>query len=266
MMSRLVRVDNGPSTKNIRIESWWNALLRGQTRGWRKYFQGLHEEGLFSGSGVEKQALRYLYMQSIRRHLAGFVKVHNIHNIRRQKARAHHLPHGKPDEMFFYPPDGCRNYITEPEGPLLEHLEDQLRGYDPDLYIHPETESLCERIVKAEFPEFDLKDIQFRPGLEQQHVKVYTHLREQLFKYQENGGVITEVELPCGAKRWVEAMAERRQEQWANLEQERMEQEGWQDMEEIDLSEVEAEDNEEEEVGEELENDDGLEYDVENSD
>lgn len=254
----------GPSTKNIRIESWWNLLLKGQTRGWRKYFQSLTEEGLFVGSQVDKISLRYLYMKSIRRHIQGFVDMHNVHDIRRQKSRAHYLPHGKPDEMFFYPPEGSRNYISPVDGPLIEHLEKQVEAYDPDLYLHPDTELLCEEFAQKRFPGFDISHLALRPGLEQQHVEVYRFLRESLYSYQEAGNTILDVELPRGAQAWIKAIAKVQSENLTRIENERAAEEEGQENSDVMLSEVEIDDGEDDmsDGGNDGENgDDDLIYD-----
>lgn len=241
----------GSSTKNIRIESWWNLLLKGQTRGWRLYFQTLTREGWFNGSETDKTCLRFLYMGTIRRHIQTFVEMHNVHNIRRQKSRAHYLPHGKPDELFYYPPPGCRNYISQPEGPLLEHFESQIVGYDPDLYIHPDTEQLCHQLISQRFENFDLEHMQFSPGLDQEHVQVYRFLREALYEYQEAGHILKEIILPRGAQEWISTMAEM-QTRMAEIESERLAEERREEEDNIHLSEDEIEEIESE-IGEDEE-------------
>jgi hypothetical protein len=85
----------GKSTKNQRIESWWNLLTTGQTEQWKKLFENLKHTGFFDSLDYDIIALRYIYMPVIRDHIHTFVEVHNTHRIRRQKARAKYLPTGK---------------------------------------------------------------------------------------------------------------------------------------------------------------------------
>jgi len=71
----------GKSTKHQRIEAWWNILTEGQTQEWKVYFSELENEGLFSGSDLDKSFLQFIYMKIIRSHIHRFVAVHNNHSI-----------------------------------------------------------------------------------------------------------------------------------------------------------------------------------------
>ena len=84
----------GTSTKNQRIEAWWNLLTTGQTEQWKKLFETLKHEGFFDGSDYDIIALRYIYMPVIRQQVHTFVEMHNTHRIRRQRNRAEYLPTG----------------------------------------------------------------------------------------------------------------------------------------------------------------------------
>ncbi|RPA91874.1 hypothetical protein L873DRAFT_1597612, partial [Choiromyces venosus 120613-1] len=55
----------GKSTKNQRIEAWWNLLTEGQTQEWKVFFATLEGEGLFDGGDIDKSCLQYIYMDII---------------------------------------------------------------------------------------------------------------------------------------------------------------------------------------------------------
>jgi hypothetical protein len=82
----------GTSTRNQRIESWWNLLTTAQTEPWKILFETLEAEGFFDGSIYDIVALRFIYMPFLQEHIQTFVEVHNTHRICRQKNREEHLP------------------------------------------------------------------------------------------------------------------------------------------------------------------------------
>ena len=59
----------GKSTKNQRIEAWWNILTEGQTQEWKVYFGKLQAEGYFDRGETDKSCLQYLYINMIRSHI-----------------------------------------------------------------------------------------------------------------------------------------------------------------------------------------------------
>ncbi|KAF8471081.1 hypothetical protein BDZ91DRAFT_653668, partial [Kalaharituber pfeilii] len=52
----------GTSTRNQRIESWWNLLANAQTDPWRAIFVGLEQRGYFDGGAIDQSCLQYIYM------------------------------------------------------------------------------------------------------------------------------------------------------------------------------------------------------------
>ena len=102
----------GTSTKNQRIERWWRTLVDGQSDQWIAYFDELKGNGLFDSSKFDRIALQYLYMDTLRNHIASFVHtdMYNTHPIRRQVQREYYLPAGKPNLLYNYPPEGSRDY------------------------------------------------------------------------------------------------------------------------------------------------------------
>ncbi|KAG0126490.1 hypothetical protein HOY82DRAFT_491784, partial [Tuber indicum] len=77
----------GTSTKNIRIESWWNLLANAQTDTWREIFVDLEENGCFDGGEIDIISLQFIYMKMITDHIQGFVRVHVRHIENAQTSR-----------------------------------------------------------------------------------------------------------------------------------------------------------------------------------
>lgn len=48
---------DGKSTKNQRIEAWWNILTQGQTKEWKVYFGKLEADVYFDGSKTNESCL-----------------------------------------------------------------------------------------------------------------------------------------------------------------------------------------------------------------
>jgi len=71
----------GTSTRNQRIEAWWNQLAGSQTETWREFFEGLEKDGFFDRGEIDKACLQFLYVNMIREHIHGCVEEHNRHRI-----------------------------------------------------------------------------------------------------------------------------------------------------------------------------------------
>jgi len=56
---------SGTSTRNQRIEAWWNHLAGSQTETWREFFEELEKDGFFDGGKIDKACLQFLYMSMI---------------------------------------------------------------------------------------------------------------------------------------------------------------------------------------------------------
>ena len=196
----------GKSTKNQRIEAWWNILTEGQMQEWKIYFAELENEGLFMGSEVDKSCLQFIYMDMIRSHIHRFVEIHNNHSIRHQRTREHYLPTGQPYMMYFYPTSG-RDYKEPVNLNLLEQLEAEVAEYNLDLYLPSDTLRLYANILhESGYPkEFSYKD--------QRHKDAYVYLREKVWQFVENGGEVELFNTLSGAAEWIEAHADHEIEQ-----------------------------------------------------
>ncbi|KAI9748093.1 MAG: hypothetical protein M4579_007315 [Chaenotheca gracillima] len=193
----------GTSTKNQRIEAWWNTMASGQTESWKRFFEKLKEDGFFDGSDYDIMALRYIYMPIIRQHISTFVQMHNNHRIRRQRARELYLSTGKPYEMFHYPAPGVRNYATRPDAELLAELEAEVQNYSADTYQTDMVASFCaDQLMRAGFPsEFNYTQE------DATHVDAYKYLRRVLWEYEQKGGYLSRISKPLGGRNWIEQQA-----------------------------------------------------------
>jgi transposase InsO family protein len=189
----------GPSTSNIRIESWWNLLIDAQTESWKTLFEQLSNAGMWSKSKYDRIALRHLFMTPLREHIKTFVTVHNTHSIRRQSNRAHYLRYGKPDELYNY--SDCPNFATAPVEPLFTDLKDQVEPFSIDAFETPQVAALCQSILLASGIEYDLTHLP--PGLDQPHILAYDYLRQALAKHELDGNVIEELLPPKKGRTWM---------------------------------------------------------------
>ena len=189
----------GKSTKNQRIEAWWNLLTEGQTQEWKVFFAELEGEGLFDGGDIDKSCLQYIYMDIIRSHIHQFVSMHNTHRIRRQRLRAHYLPTGQSFLLYHYP-DSVRNYQEPVDTGVLAALENEVKDFDLDEYLPAATMSLYAQLLSAGgFPtEFVYSDVR--------HKAAYLFLRERVADYlTHSSGNIALFNTPSGAEQLISA-------------------------------------------------------------
>jgi hypothetical protein len=233
----------GPSTKNQRIEAWWNLLIQGCTKGWMGFFSRLTEEGYFTGSKFDRIAIRHIYMEALRLRISRFVQAHNMHKIRSANTKTGYYPGGRPNMLYHYPPLGIRNYSSTPNEDILQAFEDEVKAFEPKRFETPETALLCtEILLQGGFSDIN-PGIEFLPGLHQRHVQAYIFLRDTLKDIELNQGTeVTELLAPRGGQDWVDRVREAEEERLAAL------QEGFlaDQVSEIDMDE-EQEDNETEE-------------------
>ena len=188
----------GKSTKNQRIEAWWNILTEAQTQEWKRYFVKLEAEGYFDGGESDKSCLQYLYMDMIRSHIHRFIKVHNSHPIRFQRSREHYLPTGQPFLMYYYPESG-KNYQEKVDKQVLIRLEKEVENYDLDEYLPEATCLLYGQFLQdGGYPKvFDYSN----PC----HRDAYIYLRDRVSQYIADGGLVQLVSRPAGAAEWISA-------------------------------------------------------------
>lgn len=187
----------GPSTSNVRIERWWGLLATGYTAQWRSFFENLENDGYFDGSWVDKTALQYLFMPTIRKGIAGYVEAHNNHPIRKQRNVV--IPTGKPDILYHHPLD--RDYGREPDRILLQNLLSKVDAWSPTEYITTVTQSFCNSVLTtAGIP----VPWTFVSG-DESCIATYIMLRQKLWSHVNSGNLplLTKISLPYGGKEWM---------------------------------------------------------------
>ena len=188
----------GTSTKNQRIESWWNLLANAQTNTWRNLFIELEKKGFFDGGSIDVICLQYIYMEMIRTHVQTFIQVHNTHRICRQRKREHYLPTGRPVELYHYPPTGVRNYGSPPDKVVLLQLEEQVASYSLDQFLTNQTSDRCALLLHE-------NGYQKTYSFSDNHREAYIFLRQAVSEYIKGGGIDIEVLAPpTGEEQWIQ--------------------------------------------------------------
>lgn len=188
----------GTSTRNQRIESWWNLLANAQTDTWRSIFGSLREQGLFTGGYIDEACLQYIYMPMVREHIYTFVEHHNRHRIRYQRNRSHYLPTGRPNFLYQYPRPGVRNYGTIPVPNVLDALDMEMNQYILDEYLPTTTLALFEHILQQ-------ANLPTTYTFGEDHINGYVVLRTNIHEMVDSNGLHLEVlERPLGVENWLE--------------------------------------------------------------
>jgi len=142
----------GTSTKNQRIEAWWNLLANGQTDTWNTLFGGLEDHGLFDGGNIDKLSLQHIYMTMLRTDIHTFIQTNNTHRIQCQKPCKHYFPTSIPVNIYQYPKPGARDYGSPPNPETIAALEhsQHLDQYDLDKYIPSKTRKIINDLLSAQ--------------------------------------------------------------------------------------------------------------------
>lgn len=67
----------GTSRANQRIEAWWGNLRKHCSQFWMNLFQSLKEDGYFNGSFIDKNLIRFCFINLIR---VSFILYHNVYS------------------------------------------------------------------------------------------------------------------------------------------------------------------------------------------
>jgi len=177
----------GPSTKNQRIEAWWNTLADGLTEGWKQFFIKLDKANMFDKESIhDVVALRFIYIDILREQVQNFVDLHNIYTIRKQKWRSYIIPLGRPEDLYFFH-DHAPECKTIPEGvseAILSQMEEDMAFYDEDVYQSKGIEMLCITLLAMGNIEYSFEE--FTSELDQSHVRAYNFLRMALGSFEEH--------------------------------------------------------------------------------
>ncbi|KAG6065243.1 hypothetical protein E4U32_007591 [Claviceps aff. humidiphila group G2b] len=177
----------GPSTQNVRIESWWGLLRKGAAQDWICFFSLLVGNREFQkGNLVDEIAMYAVYGSEVRRDLANFVTLSNGRTIRKQRNREH-VVSGIPADL--YRTQSARNWgvhIDEDENAAdrmaLNRLLDPLESVDIDRFLAQETENWCDsRLQEMGFFEAPARD------RDEPYRNFYLGLRRQIKAHQDSG-------------------------------------------------------------------------------
>ncbi len=179
----------GPSTRNVRIESWWRRLRQGATERWIAFFNELAGYAMFRDGNVADQIAIYaIYGPVIRDELAKFVELWNGHRIRNQPNRPN-VRSGIPQDLYHTIEDPnwgvpFSQQHDSPEQQLLRDMLQPLADLDIDNLLTEETEAWCnQRLQEMGFSaRLDLEDDIHRP-----FVNVYMGLVDMIEKHQKSG-------------------------------------------------------------------------------
>ncbi|EXM13390.1 hypothetical protein V3481_006933 [Fusarium oxysporum f. sp. vasinfectum] len=137
-----------PSTKNVKIEKWWESMLHVSSRQWVDYFGELARDGDFDGDMLEDQISLYAVFEDVlRQELFDFVESWNLHRIRLQKNRPH-VVHGQPWMNYHYPdPDKACNWGIPIDRHVLDEMWRPLADIDVGTCLEPETKNWCRQVL-----------------------------------------------------------------------------------------------------------------------
>ncbi|KAJ8298966.1 hypothetical protein KUTeg_023026, partial [Tegillarca granosa] len=89
------------STANQRIESYWCQLRKQKFEFWISFFHQFKEHGYFCGDLIEKEIIRFVFVDIIQVELDDFSLLWNTHYIR--KTHNEQIAYGRPDLMYTVP-------------------------------------------------------------------------------------------------------------------------------------------------------------------
>ena len=162
--------------------------------------------------------MQFVYMDTIRKHVAKFVRAHNNHLIRKQWRRNSYLATGRPFDLYKNPQPPVTKHGLPANPELLTKLKTEIAAWNPDIYLHPDVINICVDILKRHNlplePETIVKD-------DPVHRKMYLTLRKELAKYEHDGSVLLEIETPKQGREWMwknNTLQEGRDRIWDDIE------------------------------------------------
>ncbi|KAJ8317348.1 hypothetical protein KUTeg_005252 [Tegillarca granosa] len=135
----------GKSTANQRIESFWRQLRSQKLEFWISFFHELKESGHFNGDRLEKEIVRFVFMDILQAELDEFSLLWNIHTIR--KSTNDQLCHGRPVTMYTTPTlYDTRDYSVPVERVLIEACREECT-FKTEICCDREVHELCRLIM-----------------------------------------------------------------------------------------------------------------------
>ncbi|OXV10153.1 hypothetical protein Egran_02085 [Elaphomyces granulatus] len=195
----------GTSTANQRIEAWWGQLTHSMLFRWRDYFLRLSDDNLYHpDSLVDRITLLAIYMPILREEVHAFVRLWNVHKIRRQPNRPNCVV-GQPLMLYHWPKDDVQNHGLAPDRELLRELQRDVGDWDIDEYLPTQTKNWCRgQLLGLGCPSGRVNMDQFFPDGSRAHCEMYLQLREIVREHIISGEepVLEESMRPTGAWNW----------------------------------------------------------------
>ncbi|KAL6405412.1 integrase core domain protein [Ilyonectria robusta] len=177
-----------PSTKNIKIEKWWESMLHVSSRQWVDYFGELARDGDFDSDMLEDQIAIYAVFEDLlRQELFDFVEAWNLHKIRLQKNRPH-VVHGQPWMNYHYPdPSKACNWGIPVDRTVLGDLARPLTGIDISTCLEPETKEWCRGVLNEMGYHNVVLGDHHEPDKLRPFKRFYLALRDRIIRHIESG-------------------------------------------------------------------------------
>jgi hypothetical protein len=181
----------GPSTRNVKIESWWRQLRGGATDRWITFFNELAGYAIFRDNNLADQIAMYaIYGPIIRDELGRFVRLWNGHLIRNQPNRPN-VRSGVPMDLYHTTEDpnwgvSLSQDDSSPDQQLLHNMLSPLEHIDIETLLPEETGAWCnQRLQEIGFEvRLDLEDDSKRP-----YADKFIQLRDLIESHQETGSL-----------------------------------------------------------------------------
>ncbi|CAH0563093.1 unnamed protein product [Brassicogethes aeneus] len=127
----------GTSQCNQRIESWWSMLRKHSAQFWMNLFQGLKEDGHFTGSALDKALIQFCFLGILQEELDQIVYEWNTHSI--SGSRNAVSPRGRPVIIFELPElYHTTNFLCDFDNQLIEACERECQYFkmpcETDIY------------------------------------------------------------------------------------------------------------------------------------
>ncbi|KAM6504687.1 hypothetical protein FSOLCH5_015189 [Fusarium solani] len=201
-----------PSTKNVKIESWWERMLHVSSRQWVDYFGELARDGDFDSDMLEDQIAIYAVFEDVlRQELFDFVEAWNLHRIRLQKNRPHVI-HGQPWMNYHYPdPDKACNWGIPIDRSVLGEMERPLADIDISTCLEPETKNWCRQVLLEMGYDQVVLGTRQEPDKLRPFKRFYLGLRDRIIQHIESGQqpVLAYRKAPTGGVAEYQALLER---------------------------------------------------------
>jgi hypothetical protein len=177
----------GPSTDNVKIESWWRQLRYGASDRWITFAHELIDNVYFSSDVLADQVAVYaVYRKMIQDEFASFVNLWNGHCIRPQPKRLY-VKSGVPMDLYTGGADvrdwGVRFEEDDEVGQSVLQMLHLLEAVNIDDFMTAQTTEWCQH----QLTEMGFTGELTEGNYEQPHLQTYLDLRERIQRHITSG-------------------------------------------------------------------------------